>query len=280
MNFQTPAEVAAAVCTTGKVKAEMPIMKMVLLGILAGVYIGFGANLATRVASASQGTGLDIFLFGAVFSVGLMMVVIGGAELFTGNNLFCAGAVMHGQTSMGLLLLNWTVVFFTNFLGSLLLVYIIFNANYWGDASALTAQGAQAVAIAKGKMSLDWYQAFLRGILCNWLVCMAVWLAVAAKDVIGKIFSCFFPIMAFVSSGFEHSIANMFFIPMGIHIAQAAPEAAAAAEKVGMASAGDVVSFFTYGNFIMSNLIPVTLGNIFAGAVFVGGFYWFVYLRK
>ncbi len=278
MNFLTPAEVAAAVCNAGKTKAEMPFLKMVVMGILAGVYIGFGANLATKVGSAPDAdSAIGIFLFGAVFSVGLMLVVIAGAELFTGNNMACFASALNGQASWGGLLYNWVVVWCANFLGSVLLVYIIFGGMYWIGGDALTAHGIKALAIAKGKLSLTWSAAFLRGICCNWLVCLAVWLAFASKDVVGKIFGIFFPIMAFVSSGFEHSVANMFFIPMGITIANAAPELAASALNM---STEQVLAMYNYGNFLMANLIPVTLGNIVGGALFVGGFYWYVFLRK
>lgn len=284
MNFLTPAEIAAAASNAGKAKTELSILKMVVLGILAGAYIGFGANLATKVGSAPDAdTAIGIFLFGAVFSVGLMMVVIAGAELFTGNNMACMLAVLNGQATWGGLLKNWVVVYIANFIGSVLLVFIIFGGMYWiaadpaTGAIGLSAMGAKAVAIAKGKLSLTWGSAFLRAICCNWLVCLAVWLAFASKDIVGKIFGIFFPIMAFVSSGFEHSVANMFFIPMGIQIANAAP--AAVAEKMAMAPEA-VGSFFSYGNFVMANLIPVTLGNIVGGAIFVAMFYWLAYMKK
>ena len=284
MNFMTPAEISASVCAAGKAKTELPILKMIALGILAGVYIGFGANLATKVGSAPDAdSAIGIFLFGAVFSVGLMLVVIAGAELFTGNNMACFASAINGQASWGGLLYNWVVVWFSNFAGSLLLVYIIFFGMYWmavdpaTGAVGLSAMGAKAVAIAKGKLSLTWGAAFLRAICCNWLVCLAVWMAFAAKDIVGKIFGIFFPIMAFVSSGFEHSVANMFFIPMGITIAQNAP--AAVAEKMAMTPEA-VTAMFNYGHLMTANLIPVTLGNIVGGAFFVGTFYWFIYLKK
>lgn len=295
MGFQTPAEIAASVCAAGKAKTELPFLKMFLLGILAGVYIGFGANLATKIGSVDTGTPGGVFLFGAVFSVGLMLVVIAGAELFTGNNMACFASACNGQATWGGLLYNWGVVYLANFVGSVLLVYIIYAGNYWGQADAagaitLTAMGTKALAIAKGKMALGWGQAFCRGILCNWLVCLAVWMAFAAKDVVGKIFAIFFPIMAFVSSGFEHCVANMFFVPMGITIAQANPNVVAAATKLD-AKTGEMVSvfnmapdqvtqFFSYAHFLTANLVPVTLGNIVGGAIFTGGIYWLIYLKK
>ena len=260
-------------------------MKMIALGILAGAYIGFGANLATKIGSMeAAGTSGGQFLFGAVFSVGLMLVVIAGAELFTGNNMACFASALNGQASWGGLLYNWVVVWLANFAGSLLLVYIIFFGMFWTSgidaatgAAGLSAMGTKALAIAKGKLTLTWSAAFLRAICCNWLVCLAVWMAFAAKDVVGKIFGIFFPIMAFVSSGFEHSVANMFFIPMGITIAQTAPDAAAKAMEM---SPDALLSIFNYGHLMTANLIPVTLGNIVGGAFFVGAFYWFVYLKK
>jgi len=283
MNFLTPAEVAAAAANTGKVKSTMSMAKLFVLGILAGVYIGFGANLATVIGSSwpAEFGGLNKFFFGAVFSVGLMLVVIGGAELFTGNNMFLAISALNGQATWGGLLYNWVVVYIANFVGSLLLMAIIFAGAYYSNADgSLSAIGIKAVAIAKGKLGLSWGQAFFRAIGCNWLVCLAVWLAIAAKDVGGKVFGIFFPIMAFVSSGFEHCVANMYFVPMGLQIANANPGAVVAVESLKMASPEAVTSLFTYGNFISKNLIPVTLGNIVGGAIFVAAFYWFVYLKK
>ncbi len=282
MSLNTPAEIAVEVCRSGKAKTEMPLLRLIVLGILAGVYVGFGANLATKIGSAVDAdSAMGIFLYGAVFSVGLMLVVIGGAELFTGNNMTCFVSALKRSSSWGGLLYNWSVVFAANFAGSLLLVCIIYHSGYWQAAdtasggAALSAMGASAAAIAKAKLSLTWMQAFLRGISCNWLVCLAVWLAYAARDIAGKILAIFFPIMAFVSSGFEHSVANMFFIPMGIFIARGAPAAAAEGLALTPESLGGL---FTIGA-LFKNLLPVTLGNIAGGALFTGGFYWFVYLK-
>jgi len=281
MNFLTPAEIAVAAANAGKAKSELPIFKMFILGILAGAYIGFGANLATKIGSAADAAGAGgTFLFGAVFSVGLMMVVIAGSELFTGNAMACFISALNGQATWGGLLYNWVVVYIANFVGSVLLVYIIYSGNYWADATTATgisAMGVKALAIAKGKLGLTFTQAFMRGILCNWLVCLAVWMAFAAKDIVGKIFAIFFPIMAFVSSGFEHSVANMFFIPMGITIANGAATGAATALKM---TPEALAAKFNYGYFATANLLPVTLGNIVGGAVFVGLIYWLVYLKK
>jgi formate transporter len=283
MNFLTPGEIAVSAANAGKGKTELPIWKMFILGILAGAYIGFGANLATKIGSMDQAsTAGGQFLFGAVFSVGLMLVVIAGSELFTGNAMACFISACNGQAGWGGLLVNWVVVWIANFVGSLLLVYIIYSAGFWVDHSAaatagISAMGVKALGIAKGKLTLTWMQAFMRGILCNWLVCLAVWMAFAAKDIVGKIFAIFFPIMAFVSSGFEHSVANMFFIPMGISIANGAQASVATALKMDPAAVG---ALFNYQTLLMANLVPVTLGNIVGGSFCVGFLYWLVFLKK
>jgi len=279
----TPGEIAVAAANAGKVKSELPILKMFILGMLAGAYIGFGANLATKIGSMEgSGTSGGQFLFGAVFSVGLMMVVIAGSELFTGNAMACFISACNGQAGWGGLMYNWVVVYIANFVGSILLVYIVYQGGYWVDHSAaatagISAMGVKALGIAKGKLTLTWMQAFMRGICCNWLVCLAVWMAFSAKDIVGKIFAIFFPIMAFVSSGFEHSVANMYFIPMGITIANGAQASVATALKM---TPEAVAALFNYQTFAVANLVPVTLGNIVGGSIMVGLVYWYLYLKK
>jgi len=268
-----PAAVANAFCGIGKNKADLPWMKMIILGILAGAYIGFGAQLATMVTYDSAGyigDGISKILFGSVFSVGLMLVVIAGAELFTGNNLIVVGT-LNGNVSTGKLLNSWFWIYVANFIGSILLVWIMYATQLWKTGDF--AVGAKALSIASGKVNLSWGAALARGIVCNWLVCLAVWLAVAAKDVAGKILAIYFPIMAFVASGFEHSIANMYFVPMGIMLKGNAAVVAAAGLT-------DKIANLTWGSFILNNLVPVTIGNIIGGAFFVATLYWYVYLRK
>ncbi|MBO8159034.1 formate/nitrite transporter family protein [Thermosyntropha sp.] len=283
MNYHTPEETAVLAVNAGSKKASLPVYKMILLGILAGVYIGFGANIAIKIGSApDSNSALGIFLYGAVFSIGLMLVMICGAELFTGNNMTCFMAVLDGKATVGGLFRNWVVVYLSNFIGSVLLAYIVFLAMFWvtHDPSGtviLSPVGEKAVYIAKNKMGLSFSAAFMRGILCNWMVCLAVFMALAAKDIVGKIFGIFFPIMAFVSSGYEHCVANMFYVPYGIIVAKAAPHATASSLGI---SAAEINNIFTYGHFITSNLIPVTLGNIVGGAIFVGTFYYFVYIKQ
>jgi len=299
MNFLAPGEVAAAACGASSKKATLPLGQLIVLGLLAGVYIGFGANLGTVVSNDLPkflGNGFAQFMFGAVFSAGLMLVVVGGAELFTGNNMFMMIGALNNSCTWGDLLKNWVITWITNFIGALLLVYILAGAFYgFFDSVAAVglfngAVGAKAMAISLGKVKLTWMSAFCRAILCNWLVCLAVWLAMASKDVVGKLFGIFFPIMAFVASGFEHSVANMFFIPMGIlcshvpGIVDFAAQATVTATMTPDAAAAAIAGFksslapLTWTNFLVKNLIPVTLGNIVGGAIFVGSVYWFSFL--
>jgi len=271
-NFLPPGGVAQAMCGVGNAKTNLSVIQMIILGILAGAFIGFGSELATMISfdmSKYFGVGFTKFIFGSVFSVGLILVVIAGAELFTGNNLIFVG-VLSGAIKPSKLLNNWFWVYFANFAGSLLLVWIMYATGLWktGDLGV----GAKALAIANGKVNLTWGAAFSRAILCNWLVCLAVWLAVAAKDVAGKILAIYFPIMAFVASGFEHSVANMYFVPMGLLLKSNV-------DVVAAAGLTDKLANLTWGGFIANNLIPVTLGNIVGGAFFVSTLYWAVYLK-
>lgn len=282
MNFFAPAEIAAKAVESGKVKANMPIGKMILLGILAGSYIAFAANAALTAGAGWPAewatSGLNSICFAAAFTVGLILVVIAGSELFTGNTMFLTMSTLERQSTWGQLAKNWLIVFIANFIGSMILVAIIYygNAPFAADGT-LSAYGAKMVTVAKNKLSFTWQAAFVRAIGCNWLVCLAVWLGLSAKDIAGKILAIFFPIFTFVLSGFEHSVANMFFIPMGLVTAATHPEATATALNL---TSGDVGSLFTWSNFVSANLIPVTLGNIVGGAIFVAAVYWLVYVRK
>ena len=271
-NFLAPGGVAKAMIGIGKAKTSLSVMQMIILGILAGAFIGFGSELATMVSydmSKFLGVGFAKFIFGSVFSVGLILVVIAGAELFTGNSLIFI-SVLNGDVKVGKLLNNWVWVYLANFIGSLLLVWIMYATGLWKTGNL--GVGVKALAIANAKVNLSWGSAFARAIGCNWLVCLAVWLAVASKDVVGKIFAIYFPIMAFVASGFEHSVANMYFVPMGIALK-------ANASVVAAAGLTDKLANLTWGGFFVNNLIPVTLGNIVGGAFFVSALYWAVYLK-
>jgi len=264
-----PKEIAEKICESGPAKVGLPLAKAFVLAILAGAYIGFGGHLAAVVSQDSRpfiGGGLTSIISGLVFSLGLILVVIGGAELFTGNSLLTLPC-LRGTVKVGGLLKSWGVVYLGNLIGSLLLVALIFLGGLYATNGG--ALGIREVQIANDKVNLGFTEALVRGILCNWLVRLAVWLATSADDAAGKILGIIFPITAFVASGFEHSIANMFLIPIGI-LAKDAPGIAAG---ISFSTAN-----LTWVGFIQ-NLIPVTIGNIIGGAIFVGGAYWYVYVR-
>ncbi len=280
-NFMPPAELANAFIGISKAKANNNAMKLFMLGILAGVFIGFAAHLATTVATGWTigGTaalfGLKKFFIGAVFSVGLMLVIIPGSELWTGNNLMFIG-LLNKDISLGKLLRNWGLVFLGNLVGSIFLAWVI------ASMSGLTGGniGGTAINIAYGKVAATVdggashnIMYFFRAIGCNWLVCLAVMMAVAAKDIGGKVLAIFFPIMAFVTSGFEHAIANMYFIPAGI-FAKVFPGAIKASGKT-----AEALTSLNWGTFFTNNLITVTLGNFVGGAIFVGAVYWWIYVK-
>lgn len=271
-NFLSPKEVATKWSETGLSKCKIPVLKMFILAVLAGVYIAFGAELFLLVSSDSTlGFGFTRFISASVFTVGLMLVVVGGAELFTGNNLIVI-AVLDKKARWTDLFKSWFVVYIGNFVGSIILALFIFWSGTWGLNNNLV--GANVLKVASSKISLSFVQAFFRGVLCNWLVCLAVWLSMASKDIIGKLFAIYFPIMAFVASGFEHSVANMFIISYGI-LLKTVPDVIKASGKTLLDFAN-----LNYATLFTKNLIPVTLGNILGGAVFVGVVYWYIYLKK
>jgi len=266
-----PAKIAEKVEVAGVNKSKLNTLSTVLLGGLAGVFIGLGAMLCTLVVTdINIGFGLTKLLGGLVFCLGLILVVIAGSELFTGNTLLTM-SFLSGRTSLKGLARNWSLVYFANLGGALTLVAMMFYTNQWGFAG--NAVGANALAIANAKVGLGFGEALVRGILCNFLVCLAVWMAMSARTVTGKIMAIIFPITAFVAAGFEHSVANMYFIPMGIMMANQP----AVLEAAGLSAAG--VANLNWAGFV-GNLVPVTIGNIIGGGALVGGIYWLSYLRK
>jgi len=243
----------------------------VLLGILAGAFIGLGAMLCTLVTTQSGlGFGLNKLVGGIVFCLGLILVVVAGAELFTGNTLLVMGW-FSGQISAGSVFKNWAIVYFANLVGAIGLVAIVYVSQQWSLSGSLV--GANAVAIANAKVNIAFWPALARGILCNALVCLAIWMCFSGKTVIDKIPAIIFPITAFVAAGFEHSIANMYFIPMGILLAQE-PSVLQAANL----TASGVANLNLTG--FITNLVPVTIGNIIGGSIMVGAIYWVTYLRQ
>ena len=269
-----PAETLEVCINTGIAKAGSSFGRLVVLGILAGAFIALAAQGSTMAAFNLIGSpetfGIGKALQGAVFGAGLIMVVLAGGELFTGNVLILA-SVAEKKVTVAKMLRNWVIVYIANLIGSLLVAWLVSQTGQWaGGADAL---GGMTVKIAAGKTALDFWPALVMGIFCNWLVCVAVWLAFASESFIGKIFGIFFPIWLFVLSGFEHSIANMYYIPAGIFAK--ANEAFVAASG----AAPEALSSLTWGGFFVSNLIPVTLGNILGGGIFVAMAYWYSFKK-
>ena len=254
-------------------KADYSKTKMFTLAIAAGAFIAFGAQVSLTVMTgdSNMGWGFTKLIGAMTFATGLMLVTLTGAELFTGN-VMMTFAVLEKKISLMKLLRSWTVVYIANFIGSILLAALVYFAGMGHNGG--DAVGVTAMQTALGKLNLTFTEAFFRGILCNWLVCLAIFMASTSKRVIGKIFAIFFPIMTFVASGYEHSVANMFFIPNGI-LMKHFPTIVAASGFT-----PDQLAVMTWKNFFVHNLIPVTLGNIVGAFVFVVLLFWTAYLRE
>lgn len=273
----TPREIYDYTVQSGIRKAKRSTLDLLILAILGGVFIAFaseGSNMAAfNLLARPETYGLGKALAGSIFGTGLMLVVIAGAELFTGNSLMLT-SLLNRKIKMSGLLRNWVTVYIGNFLGSILIAWMM-------NASGLLQSGANGLAavtikIAVYKVGLTFLQAFVLGVMCNWLVTLAVWMAYGSRNFVGKIFAIFFPIWLFITSGFEHSIANMYYIPAGI-FASRNHEFAAAAEKIGVTA--EKLQSLSWSTFAINNLVPVTLGNIVGGGFCVATIYWFVYGR-
>jgi formate transporter len=265
-----PPEMAERMEDVGVRKAQLGFWSLFALAVLAGAFIGLGAEFSTlAITDSGLGFGLNKVLGGLVFSLGLVLVVIAGAELFTGNNLIVM-AWVSGKLTLGQVMRNWVIVYFGNLVGSLATVLLVYLTRQWAFAGYHV--GATALNIAVAKVDLSFAEGLARGILCNALVCLAVWLCLSGRSVTDKILAILFPITAFVASGFEHSIANMYFIPMGL-LLQGEPQVVAAAGKV----TADLANLNVQG--LAGNLVSVTTGNIFGGGFMVAVVYWFIYRR-
>ncbi len=270
-----PKEIAArieAVCVS---KSTTDPIRIFVLALLAGAFIALGALFYTATVhdSVAANPGLLRLVGGLVFSLGLILVVIAGAELFTGNNLLVI-ACIDRRITLVQLLTNWSIVYIGNFVGALGVMVLVYLSNHWLGNGGLI--GAKALMIANAKVNLTPVEAFSRGILCNILVCLAVWLCFAGHTVMDKIAAIIFPITAFVALGFEHSVANMYFIPAGM-LLQHQADVVAVAQEV---APGLDLSNLDLSGLLLNNLLPVTLGNIVGGSVFVGIVYWFIYVRE
>ncbi|WP_372753685.1 formate/nitrite transporter family protein [Labilibaculum sp.] len=258
--FNSPKETVAIVNHTAETKAKTAPKKVFVLALLAGGYIAMGSLLALVVGGAMPGLaasnpGLQKFFFGAVFPLGLILCAVAGAELFTGNTAYFIPSLLSKRMSIKVPLKNWGIVYIGNFIGSIIVAYFLV---YLTGTLLNSPSVDSAINIAIAKTSNPFYKTFLKGVACNWMVALAMWLAYAAKDIAGKILGIWFPVMAFVAMGFEHCVANMFFIPVAIFHG----------------------SDITWMDFIVKNLIPATLGNIVGGALFVGTSYWYVFDKK
>lgn len=272
----------------GVKKANLKAANMFMLAVLAGSFIGIGAIFATTVSagaiSIKDAAGASAFatglpygvtrlLTGLVFTVGLILVVVGGAELFTGNTLITM-AYASRKVTLGQLLRNWGIVYVGNFAGSVLTALIVFLGKQYSFGNG--AVGLAALNIGEAKTALTFVQAVALGIMCNALVCMAVWMCYSARTTADKVLAIIPPISCFVAAGFEHSIANMYFIPLALFVKDFGDPKFF--ETIGKTAAD--FPHLTWGNFFLANLLPVTIGNIIGGAIMVGMVYWFVYIRK
>lgn len=276
-SYLTPPEIVEATLQTGVKKAQMPVAAQLLLGFLAGAFIAFaaeGSNMAAFNLFAEPTTyGLGKALAGSIFGTGLMLVLIAGGELFTGNTMMLA-ALFEKKIKLGSMLKNWTVVYLGNFIGSVFIAYMMVQSGLFNSGDNVL--GAMTIKIAAYKTGLSFNSAFFLGIMCNWLVCLAVWMCYGAQDIAGKVLAIFFPIWLFITSGFEHSVANMYYIPAGI-LAKSNEKWVAAAMEHGVTP--EKLAHLNWSSFAMNNLLPVTLGNIVGGGLLVAGVYWFTYKR-
>jgi formate transporter len=283
-----PRDMALKAEALGVKKASLETSKMFLLAVLAGGFISMGAIFATTVAAGSMpikdpggalvlSTGFPYgvirLLMGLVFSIGLILVVVAGAELFTGNTLIIM-AFASRKVTFAQLMRNWTVVYIGNFVGSVLTAFIMFLGKQYLFGNG--AIGLTALGIADAKTSLEFTQAVALGIMCNVLVCLGVWMSYSARSATDKIMAVTLPVACFIAAGFEHSVANMYYIPFGLFVKDFGDPRLF--EMIGKTAAD--FPRLTWGNFFIANLLPVTIGNIIGGAIMVGMIYWFVYIRK
>jgi formate/nitrite transporter len=274
VDLLTPLEMAEKAEVVGVRKITLSFWKLFALSVLAGAFIALGAMFATNTAVGSSALpyGVARILIGLTFCIGLILVVVGGAELFTGNVLMMVMAWSSRKVGTRALLVNWVIVYLGNFVGSLGTALLVFLSKQYTFADG--SIGEVALKIAASKMHYGFLQAVVLGILCNGLVCLAVWMTYSARSTGGKIVAIIFPITAFVASSFEHSIANMYYVPYALFIKDFD-----SAFVTGLADKVPNLSSLTWGAFFVNNLLPVTLGNIIGGAGLVALIYWFVYLR-
>ncbi|MGM0379069.1 MAG: formate/nitrite transporter family protein [Bacillota bacterium] len=262
----SPNEITDAVISVGEKKTSRTNKQMLLLGILAGLFIALGAYASNMVIhNFDSSYGMMKFVQGAVFPVGLILVLVAGADLFTGNTLIFLG-YLDNKVSMKSMLNNWFWVYIGNFIGSIIFLALVYYSGLFEASSG--ALGALHVKIAAGKTSLSTIEILTRGILANFVVCLAVWMAIGCKTMVGKVLASWFPIMAFVAGGFEHSIANMYYIPAGI-ISKAKYSSI-------LEISSDKLSYLNLAG-ATHNIVVATIGNILGGGVFIGIIYYIIF---
>ncbi len=262
--FLSPKEILEGNIQSGKIKGNLSVGKMILLGIMAGMFIAIGGSSSNVAVHNISNVGLARTLAGCIFPVGLMMIVCIGGELFTGNCMMIT-AVMDKKIKIRNMILNLVIVYFSNLIGSLIVDLLVFYSGQFDYTNGML--GAYTIKVAVGKVNLPFIKSFTSGIMCNILVCVAVLMASAAKDIAGKLFAVFFPICAFVIGGYEHCVANMFYIPSGI-LASTNPTYVEQAKELYGITQEQIESLNITNS--LNNFIPVTLGNILGGAVFIG----------
>ena len=270
-----PSTMAARAEQVGVKKASSDPLTVLVLAVLGGAFISFGAIFATTVSAGGDALpyGVVRLLAGLVFSVGLILVVVGGAELFTGNNLIVM-AWASGKVKTRALALNWLLVFAGNFVGAFMTAVLMFYTTQYEFGGG--AVGLAALGTADGKLHHGFVATVMLGIMCNALVCLAIWMSYSGRSTMDKIISVIPPVSAFVAAGFEHCIANIYYIPVALFIKAGAPKSFWDAIQKTPADYPDL----TWSNFLFANLVPATIGNIIGGALMVGAVYWFVYLRR
>lgn len=274
-----PAEIALKAEAVGAKKAALPLDAMLVLAVLAGAFIGLGSAFSATVGAGGSALpwGLLRLLQGTVFSLGLILVVVGGAELFTGNNLLVM-AWMSRRISTGALLRNLAVVYLGNAIGALCTALLVYWSGQYTMGKA--AVGAVILASAEGKLGLGFGAAVALGVLCNTLVCLAVWMTFGARSTADRILAIVPPISAFVACGFEHCVANLYSVPLALLIRDGAPDAFWTNLEALNGRTRESFAALSWSGFLLHNLLPVTLGNLIGGGVLVGAVYWFVYLRR
>lgn len=273
--FSLPAEVVEANINAACTKVKMPIWKMILLGVLGGMFIACGASSSSVAMHNISNVGLARLVAGAVFPVGLMMIVFIGGELFTGDCLMING-VLDKRYSVWSMLRVLLIVWFSNLIGSVVIAFLAYAAGQYNFTNGLL--GAFTIKVALGKVNLSFGTAFASGIACNVFVCAAVLMAAAAKDIEGKVWAIFFPILAFVVSGYEHCVANMYYIPAGLFAMQNETYVQRVMEEYGYTA--EQLSGLNLANFFVKSSIPVTLGNMVGGMLFLGVILYFVNKKK